>query len=74
MTKAELKQLVAQLDFLNVPETAEIKLQRNIDNGRMGIHPTAFKIEGQDAEYSLDAQGHWSPAVSQANTVILKEV
>ena len=73
MTKAQLKELVAQLDALAVPDAAVVKLQRNIDNARMDIAPFVFKIEGQDAEYTIDASGHWAPAVAQANAVVLKE-
>lgn len=73
MTKAQLKEIVAQLDALQVPDAAVVLLQRNIDNARMEIAPLVFKIEGQDAEFSIDASGHWAPAVSQANAVVLKE-
>lgn len=73
MTKLQLKELVAQLDALQVPDAALVKFMKSVDNARHDIAPFVFKIEGQDAEYSVDAQGHWAPAVSQAHAVILKE-
>ncbi len=73
MTKAQLKAIVAQLDALLVPDSAEIKVEMAIDNSRIGILPYPFEVEKLDASYAPDAQGNWAEAVSQADAVILKQ-
>ena len=43
-----------------------------IDNSRISLQ-NAFKLEQQDAEFSVDASGHYAASVTQADAVVLKQ-
>lgn len=73
MNKGQLKEIVAQLDSLGVADSAEVKVEIAIDNSRISLLAMPFKIEKQDATYSVDASGHWAPEVNQADAVVLKQ-
>jgi hypothetical protein len=73
MTKADLKAAIAQMDALGIADAAVMKYKVAVDNSLHDFQSQNFDAKGTDATYSIDASGHWAAAVSQANTVILKE-
>ena len=73
MNKAQLKEIVSQLDAAGVPDSALIKVEIAIDNSRIDLAAMPFIIEGQDASFSVDASDHWASSVLQESAVILKQ-
>lgn len=73
MTKAELKSIVAQLDTIGVPDTAQVKIQL-LDTTRIELAAMPFLVERQDASYSVGNDGNWSPSVSEADCVAIKQI
>lgn len=72
MTVQQLEDILAALNSLGVPKAAEIKVEMAIDNSRIVLQ-NAFKLERQDAEFSVDASGHYAASVTQADAVVLKQ-
>ncbi len=72
MTIQQLEDILAVLNSLSVPKSAVFKVEMAIDNSRISLQ-NAFKLEQQDAEYAVDASGHYAASVTQADAVILKQ-
>lgn len=72
MNKLQLKEIIATLDAIGVPDTAEVKVEMAIDNSRIPLK-NEFKVEKQDAEFAVDASGHYAASVTQADAVVFKQ-
>lgn len=73
MTKAQLKQILSEMDAKGLADSAEIRVGM-VAGGSIELNQNSFKIQLADTDYTLDASDHFAPTEGQAAIGFLKQV
>lgn len=73
LSKGELKSIIAAADAAGLPDSAEVKVKRAIDNGLIKLAKYPIEVHLKDVVLSPDAQNNWSAQVTEADALVINE-
>lgn len=72
MDFGKLKEIIGKLSALGIADDVPVKILM-VNGEKAQLRQYAFRVEGQDADYDLDASNHFAAQVLQPAVVLLKQ-